>query len=113
VVGNPVLDPNRSRTDVVNAWFNTAAFKPPVAGADGNSSRNLIDGPGQKLVDAALFRQFHVRESMKLEFRAELTNALNLVNLSNPTMNYNSANFGVINTARAMREAQLGLRLAW
>ncbi|HEY2018578.1 MAG TPA: carboxypeptidase regulatory-like domain-containing protein [Bryobacteraceae bacterium] len=113
LVGNPYLDPNRSRSDVSNDWFNTAAFKPPAAGADGNSSRNLLDGPGQKLVDAALFRQFRLRENMKLEFRAELTNALNIVNLSSPTMNYNSANFATINSARDMRQAQMGLRLAF
>lgn len=113
VVGNPILDPNRSRAEAVNAWFNTAAFKPPAAGADGNSSRNLIDGPGQKLLDTAIFRQFRLRESMKLEFRAETTNALNLVNLNGPTMNYNSANFGIINSAGNMRQTQLGLRLVW
>jgi hypothetical protein len=113
IVGNPYLDPNRSRSDVTNAWFNTAAFKPPVAGADGNSSRNLIDSPGQKLVDAALFRQFRLRETMKLELRAEVTNALNLVNLNGPTMNYNSALFGTINSAGNMRQSQMGLRLAW
>jgi hypothetical protein len=112
-VGNPYLDPNRSRALVTTAWFNAAAFKPPVAGTDGNTSRNLIDGPGQKLVDAAMFRQFRLREAMKLEFRAEITNAFNLVNLSSPSMNYNSANFGTISTAAAMRQAQLGLRLAW
>lgn len=113
LVGDISLDPNRSRAAVTGAWFNTAAFKPPVAGADGNSSRNLFDGPGQKLMDAALFRQFRLRESMRLEFRAELTNALNLVNLSNPTTNYNSANFGTISTASPMRQTQLGLRLAF
>ncbi|MBZ5625736.1 MAG: carboxypeptidase regulatory-like domain-containing protein [Acidobacteriia bacterium] len=113
LVGDPYLDPNRSRAAVTNAWFNTAAFKAPVAGADGNSSRNLFEGPGQKQVDAALFRQFRLREAMKLEFRAELTNALNLVNLSNPTTNLNSALFGTINSAGAMRATQVGLRLSF
>jgi len=64
-------------------------------------------------VDASLFRQFRLRESMKLEVRAEVTNALNLVNLSGPTVNLNSASFGQITSAAAMRQAQLGLRLAW
>ena len=113
LVGDPYLDPNRSRAAVTGAWFNPAAFKPPVAGADGNSARNLFDGPGSKLVDAALFRQFKVREGMKLEFRAEVTNALNLVNLSGPNTNYNSPSFGTITSAAKMREAQLGLRLAF
>ena len=113
LVGNPTLDPNRARALATTAWFNTAAFKAPVAGADGNSSRNLFDAPGAKLLDASLFRQFRLHESMRLEFRAEVTNALNLVNLSGPTVNLNSASFGQITSAAAMRQAQLGLRLAW
>ena len=113
LVGDPTLDPNRARALATMAWFNTAAFKAPVAGADGNSSRNLFDAPGAKLLDASLFRQFRLRESMKLEVRAEVTNALNLVNLNGPTVNLNSASFGQITAAAAMRQAQLGLRLAW
>ena len=37
LVGNPFLDPNRSRSDVTAAWFNTAAFAVPPAGTDGNT----------------------------------------------------------------------------
>jgi hypothetical protein len=113
LLGNPNLDPGRSRSDVTNAWFNKAAFKPPVAGADGNSSRNLFDGPGSKLLDAAIFRRFPIRENARLEFRAEMTNALNLVNLNNPNTNYNSASFGQITSAGSMRQVQLGLRLTY
>ena len=32
VIGNPSLDPHRSRADVTNAWFNTAAFGLPATG---------------------------------------------------------------------------------
>ena len=113
LVGNPKLDANRSRSDISNAWFNTAAFKAPVAGADGNSGRNILDSPGAKYVDMGFFRVFQVVERMKLEFRAELTNALNVVNLSSPTANMNSAGFGTIRTAGSMRQTQLGLRLFW
>ena len=45
VVGNPFLDPHRSRSDVSNAWFNTAAFAAPAASADGNLGRNVLDSP--------------------------------------------------------------------
>jgi hypothetical protein len=113
LVGNPVLDPNRSRSDVTNAWFNTTAFAKPATGADGNSARNLFDGPGAKWVDLGFFRQFKLREAMKLEFRAELTNALNIVNLSGPTTTLSSANFGKITSAGSMRQTQLGMRLSW
>ena len=113
LVGNPVLDPNRSRNDVTNAWFNTAAFAKPAVGADGNAGRNIFDGPGAKWADLGLFRHFKLHETMRLEFRAEMTNAFNIVNLSGPNTSLNSANFGKITGAGAMRQTQLGMRLAW
>ena len=36
LVGIPFLDPHRSRSDVTNAWFNTAAFAQNAAGQVGN-----------------------------------------------------------------------------
>ena len=108
-----MLDPNRSRAAVTQAWFNTAAFKAPIAGADGNSSRNLFDAPGDKRIDLGMFRQFKIHEALKLEFRAEMTNALNLVNLSGPNANLNSTTFGTITSAGAMRATQLGLHMIW
>jgi hypothetical protein len=112
-VGNPWLDPNRSRAAVTSAWFNKDAFKAPIAGADGNSSRNLLDAPGDKRLDLGLFRQFRLRESLRLEFRAELTNALNLVNLNGPNTSLNSASLGTITSAGGMRQSQVGLRLTF
>jgi hypothetical protein len=113
IAGNPHLDPNRSRNDVMNMWFNTAAFVSPVTGQDGNAARNLLDSPGSKNADIALFRDFPIRENIKLQFRAEMTNAFNIVNLSNPDGNLNSKSFGTIRTAGAMRQSQLGLRLSF
>jgi hypothetical protein len=113
LVGNPWLDPNRSRAAVTSAWFNKDAFKAPIAGADGNSSRNLLDAPGDKRLDLGLFRQFKLRESLRLEFRAELTNALNLVNLNGPNTSLNSASLGTITSAGGMRQSQVGLRLTF
>ncbi len=113
LIGNPFLDPNRSRSDVTNAWFNTAAFQQNLAGQVGNFGRDVLNSPGQRNVDIGLFRQFRIRERMNLQFRAEMTNALNLVNLTSVNGTLNSLAFGTVRTARAMREMQLGLRLAF
>jgi hypothetical protein len=113
VVGNPYLDPNRSRSDVSNAWFNTAAFAAPATGTDGNLGRNVLDAPGVRNVDLGLFRNFRFRERFNLQARGELTNALNLVNLNGPTGTLSSAAFGTIRTAAATRQVQLGLRLTF
>jgi hypothetical protein len=113
VVGNPYLDPHRSRSDVSNAWFNTAAFAAPATGTDGNLGRNVLDAPGVRNVDLGIFRNFKVRERATLQARGELTNAFNLVNLSAPNGTLSSASFGTIRTAGGTRQVQLGLRLTF
>jgi hypothetical protein len=113
LIGNPVLDHNRPRSEVVDAWFNTTAFAAVPVGTSGTAGRNIIEGPGLKNVDLGIFRDFNFTERFKLQFRAEATTALNIVNLNNPALGRNSGQFGQIREARTMREAQLGLRLTF
>jgi hypothetical protein len=112
LAGVPYLDPNRPRAETTAMWFNTAAFNSlATGGQDGTSGRNILEGPGSKNADLGLFRNVRLTERMKLQFRTEMTNAFNLVNLGNPTTSMNSAAFGAIRGARTMRQIQLGLRL--
>jgi len=115
LIGDPhTADPNAFM------WFNTAAFaknnptnNKPV---DGSSSRNAFDAPGYKNIDLAIFRNFPVTERFKLEFRAEASNVLNIVNLNNPSGNgatVGTSSFGQITSANPMRQLQLGLRLTY
>ena len=114
MIGDPYLDPHRPRNEVVAQWFNTKAFGTVKNGVDGTAGRNILDGPGMKNVDLGIFREFHPRERIHLMFRGEMTNAFNLVNLSNPGVGLNSSsNFGKVTTANAMRQVQLGLRLTF
>ncbi|HXA51092.1 MAG TPA: hypothetical protein VNV86_12335, partial [Candidatus Acidoferrum sp.] len=113
LVGNPFLDPNRSRDQTTAAWFNTAAFLRAPNGVDGNVARNLMDRPGSKNVDAGLFRNFKLMERMTLQARGEFTNAFNFVNLGAPTGTLSSAQFGQIRSAGGMRQVQVGLRLTF
>jgi hypothetical protein len=113
LVGNPYLDPNRSRSAVTAAWFNTAAFAQGGNGTDGTAGRNILDGPGTKNVDMGIFRNFKIRERMMFQARGEFTNAFNMVNLGTPTLTLNSTAFGTIRTAAGMRATQLGLRLTF
>jgi len=109
---DPVLNPNRPRNEVIQAWFNTAAFAENPVGSDGNTPRNFLDGPGYKIVDLGLFRSFPLPGQRRLQFRAEATNAFNMVNLSNPaSSNIRATTFGQIRDARTMRQIQLGVRL--
>ena len=113
LVGNPYLDPNRARSQVVSAWFNTAAFAANPLGTDGTSARNLMDAPGYRNVDMGLFRNFVLHERFKIQFRAEFTNIFNMVSLNAPNAALTSATFGQITSARDMRALQLGLRIAF
>lgn len=113
LIGDPYLDPNRPRSEATKMWFNTAAFTTPKAGTEGNSGRNILDSPGVRDIDLGLFRDFRVREGWNLQFRAELTNAFNIVNLGNPENAIGDAAFGQILSAGDMRRVQLGLRLTF
>ena len=114
LVGDPELDHSRPRGDLIEGWFNTAAFVSPALGTNGSAGRTLLDGPGYRNVDLGLFRDFSLRGRTMLQFRAEATNALNIVNLSNPGTNTSApATFGKIRAAREMRRIQIGARLSF
>ena len=113
IVGNPLLDPGRPRAQVLAQWFNTAAFVANPIGTDGTSARNLLDAPGFRNVDMGIFRDFTVKEKYRMQFRAEWTNFFNLVSLNAPNATLTSSTFGQITSAGAMRQLQLGLRLAF
>jgi len=88
--------------------------------ADGNSARNLLDQPGFKTVDLAIFRNFRFYEKYALEFRVEGTNTFNMVNLSPPAATAPASaaapgTFGTISNApgNSMRQLQLGLRFTF
>jgi hypothetical protein len=108
VVGNPSIGGH-----TLDQWFNTAAFKQNLAAAgapvDGNQQRNLVTGPGSKTVDLNLARTFPLTDRVKLQFRAEASNAFNIVNWSNPnTTITQAATFGRINSAGQVRQLQFG-----
>jgi Carboxypeptidase regulatory-like domain/TonB dependent receptor-like, beta-barrel len=114
LVGDPVLDSGRPREELIEQWFNRAAFALPAAGQDGTAGRNIIEGPGYRNVDLGLFRDIRLGGRTQLQLRVETTNVLNMVNLSNPDTNLGStANFGRIRSARDMRRIQLGARFSF
>ncbi len=95
----------------VSRYFNTAAFAQNPAGTFGTAGKNILAGPGQATVDFGVIKSFALREAWRLQFRAEMFNLLNRVNLGNPNTNASSAQFGQITSAGAPRVIQLALRL--
>lgn len=115
VVGDWRLPSGRSRAAEIAAWFNAAAFAAPAAGTFGNAGRNVLVGPPSRSLNAALFKNFQVpyREKMKLQFRSEFFNVLNLVNLSNPNTTLSGGRMGRITSAGSPRVLQFALKLSF
>ena len=104
-----------------SAWFNTAAFINPPDYTQGTIGRVLPDvrAPGDLNWDLSLVKATQITERVQLQVRAEAFNFLNHVNLGIPNGTFvagpdgknSSGSFGVITTARYLRQIQLGLKL--
>ncbi|MGH8247932.1 MAG: hypothetical protein ACREUU_16040, partial [Gammaproteobacteria bacterium] len=57
----------------------------PARGEFGNVGRNTLPGPRFWQTDFSLFKQFPLRETVTLQFRAEAFNIFNHTNLGQPT----------------------------
>src|SRR5437870_7298517 len=110
VIGNPHLSLDRPRGELINQYFNTAAFAQNGAGTFGNAGRNILRGPGNATVDFGMIKVFPLRERHRMQFRAEMFNLFNRVNLNNPNSNQSAANFGKITNAGSPRVIQLALK---
>jgi hypothetical protein len=110
VVGDWKLSPNRSREEVVRAWFNPGAFVANRPGQLGNLGRNVVSGPGFKGVDLGVFKNFRITERHRVQFRAEAFNAFNWVNLGDPEVRITRATFGRITSTTVNSTAAPGVR---
>jgi hypothetical protein len=114
LIGNPELDSGRPREELIEQWFNTAAFAQPAIGQDGTAGRSIVEGPGIRNVDLGVFRNVRLGSRVGLQLRLEATNVLNIVNFQNPGTGLNAAaTFGKIRLARDMRRIQLGARVSF
>jgi outer membrane receptor protein involved in Fe transport len=78
-------------------WFDPNSFaQVTTPGVLGNMKRYEFTGPGFFNLDAALFRNFPIRERMGLEFRAEAFSVTNTPHFSNPTTSFTTPSFGHI-----------------
>ncbi|HWB31969.1 MAG TPA: carboxypeptidase-like regulatory domain-containing protein [Acidobacteriaceae bacterium] len=110
-------------------YFNPAAFSAPAFGAVGNASRDLLTGPRYDDLDLSLTKLTPLGESARLQFRAEFFNILNHTNLGTPAETVFSSGpaqgssasqtapavlsptAGVVTSAAASRQIQLGLKV--
>jgi hypothetical protein len=76
------------------ASFNPNLFTEPASGTFGVLSRNAFRGPDFFVYNTALFRNFTVKENIKLELRGEAYNVTNTSNPGNPIADVSSPGFG-------------------
>ncbi len=115
VVHASLTDDGHSRQAMIHNWvsasqfcvFNTAINGINAcpqdgagpAGSDGTVRQNALDSPGRRDIDASIFRDFPIHESVRFELRGEATNVFNLTNLPAPNGTLNSSTFGQITSS--------------
>ena len=122
VAGVPIeISPGRESFQPLNSlsgqqgdfYLNRAAFSVPGPYTLGNLGYFLpnVRGPGLVNEDLSFSKKIVFTERFSTEFRADMFNALNRRNLSNPTTDLSNSNFGRISAQSAARVMQLGFRM--
>jgi hypothetical protein len=104
---------NLTRDQQINTgYFNQKAFTTTALGTRGTAGRGIIRGPGFASNDFMFGRIFPIHEQVRIQFRAELFNAFNRVNLRSPSMDVDNPNFGQLRQGGASdpRIMQFGLK---
>ena len=109
-VSQVLANPYGAKT--VSNYLNPSAFALPDLGTLGNSGSGAVRGPGTWQFDTALSRVFQIRETKKIEFRAEAFNVLNGVRMDVTQLNLtlNSNVFGKVQGALDPRIMQFALK---
>ncbi len=126
----PFLNPDFSGPVILGKpaqWFNPNAFiaPPSTGGFYGNLARDAFTGPGLATWDFSVLKDTTIRESLRLEFRAELFNLLNRANFNTPNLivftpptaanptGLSGTAGAITSTSTTARQVQFGLKLLW
>jgi hypothetical protein len=96
-----------------NLWFDVNAFVAPANFTFGNAGRNILTGPGERILDGSIRKEFNLIKEQKLEFRAEFFNMLNHPYFAQPDnfVDDGPGAFGTITSLSIpMRQVQFGLK---
>ena len=96
-------------------WFNPAAFTATAFGTLGNAGRNIIYSAPQVSIDSSLFKDFAIRERIKVQFRSEFFNMLNHPNFRANSLNtsFDAPGAGAFTAAQPARQIQFALKFIY
>jgi Carboxypeptidase regulatory-like domain len=101
-------------------YFNIDAFARPRTGIFGSMGRNSMRGQNVNKWDLALYKNFTLKEGVKLQFRSEAFNVFNhpvftsfvtTINTNTTRVNPTLDNFGKVTATRDTRVLQFALKL--
>jgi hypothetical protein len=107
-IGNPNNGPK-----TVAQWFNTVAFALPAPATFGNASNGAVKGPGAINWDMGLGKNFPMRESVGLRFRAQAFNVFNHPSFNSVDLGFQSPTFGQVVGTLSPHILQLALDLTF
>jgi len=107
-------------TQVASKTFNGLTLCPavtPVFATDpngpkyGNTGRNAFRGARQEFVNASLFKNIRVSDSVNAQLRVQAYNLFNHLNGFRPVNDFNSVDFGRDTSEQRRRQLEFGFRL--
>jgi hypothetical protein len=111
---NLIGDPHVSNP-TISEWFNVTAFAQAAPFTFGDVPRYMpnLRAPHLRNWDLGIEKWWQPFEQMRIQFRAEMYNALNNVNFFAPNQTFGSPGFGTVTAAERARDIQFALKLYW
>jgi hypothetical protein len=75
-------------------WYNESCFVQATPGLLGDERPNQLYGPSQKRLDGSIFKEFPLKEGLRMQFRAEVFNLFNTVSFNTPNATLAFSNAG-------------------
>lgn len=108
-------DKSTNRSSFINGFAPASAFPAPALGQVGNLGRNTFIGPGLANINSEFTKAFKIpwftAEGASCEFRADIFNLFNRVNLGQPVSDLSSGLFGMSTDQTLPRSAQFGIHI--
>ncbi len=112
--GAPAGTINPDGAQAISAYANSIGLSQPLLGNFGGVGRNSHRLNGERNFDWTFFKNVHVRERMRIQFRAEMYNIFNNTSFLEANRNISNTAFGqYVTVAQDARWMQMALRFVF